>query len=33
MAHLLTIPHRRAHGMCPANGIRDLYVAFPQEPT
>jgi hypothetical protein len=22
--HLLTIPHRRAHGMCPVNGIRDL---------
>jgi hypothetical protein len=24
MDHLLTIPHRRAHGMCPVNGIRDL---------
>lgn len=24
MGHLLTIPHRRAHGMCPVNGIRDL---------
>jgi hypothetical protein len=24
MAHLLTIPHRPAHGMCPVNGIRDL---------
>ena len=24
MAHGLTIPHRRAHGMCPVNGIRDL---------
>ena len=24
MAHWLTIPHRRAHGMCPVNGIRDL---------
>ena len=24
MAHRLTIPHRRAHGMCPVNGIRDL---------
>lgn len=24
MVHLLTIPHRRAHGMCPINGIRDL---------
>jgi hypothetical protein len=24
MAHMLTIPHRRAHGMCPVNGIRDL---------
>ncbi len=24
MSHLLTIPHRRAHGMCPVNGIRDL---------
>jgi len=24
MANWLTIPHRRAHGMCPVNGIRDL---------
>jgi hypothetical protein len=24
MGRLLTIPHRRAHGMCPVNGIRDL---------
>ena len=24
MGHLLTVPHRRAHGMCPVNGIRDL---------
>lgn len=24
MDHLLTIPHRAAHGMCPVNGIRDL---------
>lgn len=24
MGHLLTIPHRRAHGLCPVNGIRDL---------
>jgi hypothetical protein len=24
MTHLPTIPHRRAHGMCPVNGIRDL---------
>jgi hypothetical protein len=24
MDHWLTIPHRRAHGMCPVNGIRDL---------
>ena len=24
MSHLLTLPHRRAHGMCPVNGIRDL---------
>jgi len=24
MSHLLTIPHRRAHGMCPVNGLRDL---------
>ena len=24
MSHLLTIPHRRADGMCPVNGIRDL---------
>ncbi len=24
MGRLLTIPHRRAHGMCPINGIRDL---------
>ena len=24
MSHLPTIPHRRAHGMCPINGIRDL---------
>jgi hypothetical protein len=24
MDHILTIPHRRAHGMCPVNGIRDL---------
>ena len=24
MDHLLTIPHRRADGMCPVNGIRDL---------
>ncbi len=24
MSHLLTIPHRRAHGMCPVNGVRDL---------
>lgn len=24
MGHSLTIPHRRAHGMCPINGIRDL---------
>ena len=24
MGHMLTIPHRRAHGMCPVNGIRDL---------
>ncbi len=22
--HLLTLPHHRAHGMCPINGIRDL---------
>ena len=24
MEHLLTIPHRTAHGLCPINGIRDL---------
>ncbi len=24
MGHLLTIPHLRAHGMCPVNGVRDL---------
>ena len=24
MGYLPTIPHRRAHGMCPVNGIRDL---------
>lgn len=24
MTHWLEIPHRRAHGMCPVNGIRDL---------
>ena len=24
MGDLLTVPHRRAHGMCPVNGIRDL---------
>ena len=24
MEHLLTIPHRPAHGLCPINGIRDL---------
>ncbi|MCJ7626075.1 MAG: BtrH N-terminal domain-containing protein [Anaerolineaceae bacterium] len=24
MKDLLTLPHRRAHGMCPVNGIRDL---------
>ncbi len=24
MGHFLTIPHRRARGMCPVNGIRDL---------
>ncbi|UCF06562.1 MAG: DUF4872 domain-containing protein [bacterium] len=24
MGRLQTIPHRRAHGMCPVNGIRDL---------
>jgi hypothetical protein len=24
MKQVLTIPHRRAHGMCPVNGIRDL---------
>ncbi len=24
MDQLLTIPHRRAHGLCPVNGIRDL---------
>jgi len=24
MDQLLTIPHRRAHGMCPVNGVRDL---------
>lgn len=24
MEHLLTIPHRLAHGLCPINGIRDL---------
>jgi hypothetical protein len=24
MNQLLTIPHRRAHGMCPVNGVRDL---------
>ena len=24
MDRMLTIPHRRAHGMCPVNGIRDL---------
>jgi hypothetical protein len=24
MDHLLAIPHRHAHGMCPVNGIRDL---------
>jgi hypothetical protein len=24
MTHVLDIPHRRAHGMCPVNGIRDL---------
>jgi hypothetical protein len=24
MDPILTIPHRRAHGMCPVNGIRDL---------
>jgi hypothetical protein len=24
MEHLLTLPHRRAHGLCPVNGIRDL---------
>ena len=24
MQHFLEIPHRRAHGMCPVNGIRDL---------
>ena len=26
MACLLVIPHRRAHGMCPVNGIRDLIL-------
>jgi len=24
MEHRLSIPHRRAHGLCPVNGIRDL---------
>jgi hypothetical protein len=24
MKHILAIPHRRAPGMCPVNGIRDL---------
>ena len=24
LEHILTIPHRRARGMCPVNGIRDL---------
>ncbi len=24
MEHRLTLPHRRAHGMCPVNGVRDL---------
>jgi hypothetical protein len=24
MEHLIAIPHRRAHGLCPVNGIRDL---------
>jgi hypothetical protein len=24
MGHLSNIPHRRSHGMCPVNGIRDL---------
>jgi hypothetical protein len=24
MEHLISIPHRRAHGLCPVNGIRDL---------
>jgi hypothetical protein len=24
MKHQLSIPHRRAHGLCPVNGIRDL---------
>jgi hypothetical protein len=24
MDHLLTVPHRAAHGLCPVNGIRDL---------
>ena len=23
MGHLLSIPHRRARGMCPVNGVRD----------